>query len=48
MGKPTGFMEFDRQVASERNPLERVNDWEEFHLHLSTSTLQQQGCTKRI
>lgn len=43
MGKPTGFMEFDRQVASERDPLERVHDWEEFHLHLSTTTLQQQG-----
>ncbi len=43
MGKPTGFMEFDRQVASERDPLERVHDWEEFHLHLATATLQQQG-----
>jgi glutamate synthase (NADPH/NADH) small chain len=43
MGKPTGFLEFERQVAAERDPLERVNDWEEFHLHIGDPTLQQQG-----
>jgi len=43
MGKPTGFMEFDRKLADERDPLERVNDYNEFHLHISESTLQQQG-----
>jgi len=43
MGKPTGFLEFERQVAAERDPLQRVNDWEEFHLHIADKTLQQQG-----
>lgn len=43
MGKPTGFLEFDRTLADERDPLERVKDYNEFHLHISESTLQQQG-----
>ena len=43
MGKPTGFLEFERQSVPERPPLERVQDWDEFHLHLSTGDLQQQG-----
>lgn len=43
MGKPTGFMEFERTLAPDRNPTERVKDWEEFHLHLTDSQLQDQG-----
>ena len=43
MGKPTGFIEFTRQAPAERPPLERIKDFEEFHLHLSDRTLQQQG-----
>ena len=43
MGKPTGFLEFERQSLPERPPLERIQDWNEFHLHLSTGDLQQQG-----
>ena len=43
MGKPTGFMEFERTLAPERAPLERVLDYNEFHLHISDKTLQQQG-----
>ncbi|HXF63658.1 MAG TPA: glutamate synthase subunit beta [Caldilineaceae bacterium] len=43
MGKPTGFMEYTRELAAERDPLERVHDWDEFHLHLSDGKLQQQG-----
>lgn len=43
MGKPTGFMEFARETPAERPPLERIKDFEEFHLHLSDRTLQQQG-----
>jgi len=30
MGKPTGFKEFPRQTATERDPLERIKDWGEF------------------
>ena len=43
MGKPTGFLEFERQPFPERPPLERIQVWDEFHLHLSTEDLQQQG-----
>lgn len=43
MGKPTGFMEFTRETPSERDAWERVNDWGEFHIHLSDKTLREQG-----
>ena len=43
MGKPTGFMEFEREVAAEADPLERVKHWEEFHLHFGVDKLQAQG-----
>src|SRR5258706_1491051 len=33
MAKPTGFMEFDRELPPDRAPQERVKDWQEFHLH---------------
>lgn len=31
MGKPTGFLEFQRKTISDRAPLERLKDWEEIH-----------------
>ena len=43
MGKPTGFLEFERQTFPERPPLERIQDWDEFHLHLTIQDLQEQG-----
>lgn len=43
MAKPTGFLEFTRQTPAEREPLARVHDWQEFHLHLDDATLQTQG-----
>ncbi|MEE2908776.1 MAG: glutamate synthase subunit beta [Candidatus Poribacteria bacterium] len=43
MGKPTGFMEYDRELPNDRSPLERIKDWEEFHLHFDKSKLQAQG-----
>ncbi len=43
MGKPTGFLEYKRETPPERDPLERLNDWEEFHLHLPGKALQKQG-----
>src|SRR6516225_5723503 len=33
MGKPTGFLEYQRELPSDRSPLERVHDWHEFHDH---------------
>ena len=43
MGKPTGFMEYERDLGKDRDPLERVKDWDEFHLHLGAGDLQNQG-----
>ncbi len=43
MGKPTGFMEYNREVAPDRDIKERVKDWDEFHLHLPDDKQQNQG-----
>jgi glutamate synthase (NADPH/NADH) small chain len=43
MGKPTGFIEYLRELPVDRAPSERVKDWNEFHLHLDDKKLRQQG-----
>jgi len=43
MGKPTGFIEYLRELPVDRAPAERVRDWNEFHLHLDEKKLRQQG-----
>ncbi|HTP49064.1 MAG TPA: glutamate synthase subunit beta [Anaeromyxobacteraceae bacterium] len=43
MGKPTGFMEYEREPAHDRSPLERIKDWNEFHDPVPVATLQTQG-----
>lgn len=43
MGKPTGFMEYQREVPRERAPLERIKDWEEFKLPFSEEASRTQG-----
>ena len=43
MGKPTGFLEYLREVPADRPPLERVRDWNEFHLHMEEKPLRNQG-----
>lgn len=43
MGKPTGFMEYDREVSSAQEPLERVKHFQEFHTHLPIEEQQKQG-----
>ncbi len=43
MGKPTGFMEYARQTAAERPPLERIKNWNEFAEKLELKVLQTQG-----
>ncbi len=43
MGKPTGFIEFEREIPADRAPLERVKDWNEFHLHMPEPALKTQG-----
>jgi len=43
MGKPTGFIEYLREIPVDRTPLERVRDWKEFHLHMEEKKLRNQG-----
>lgn len=43
MGKPTGFLEFVRELPVDKDPLERINNWDEFHLHLPEEKLRNQG-----
>lgn len=43
MGKPTGFMEFARELPGSRAPVERIGDWLEFHEDLGEEKLRQQG-----
>ena len=43
MGKPTGFIEFQRELPADRPALERIHDWNEFHLHMEESALRKQG-----
>ncbi|NKB67509.1 MAG: glutamate synthase small subunit [Candidatus Latescibacteria bacterium] len=43
MAKPTGFMEFNRELPRDRPPDERIADWNEFHLHMPDDKLQDQG-----
>ncbi|MFQ5561252.1 MAG: glutamate synthase subunit beta [Nitrospinota bacterium] len=43
MGKPTGFMEFDRQQPEKRPIEERIKDYKELHQDLTEEELQTQG-----
>jgi glutamate synthase (NADPH) small chain len=43
MGKPTGFIEYLREIPVDRTTTERVRDWNEFHLHMDEKKLRQQG-----
>ncbi|MFP4565008.1 MAG: glutamate synthase subunit beta [Spirochaetaceae bacterium] len=43
MGKPTGFMEYERVRGPERDERERIRDYEEFHGHLDEHKRQEQG-----
>lgn len=43
MGKPSGFIEYLREIPVDRTPAERVRDWKEFHLHMEERQLRQQG-----
>jgi glutamate synthase (NADPH/NADH) small chain len=43
MGKPTGFIEYLRELPVDRSPTERVRDWKEFHHHMDDKRLRQQG-----
>jgi glutamate synthase (NADPH/NADH) small chain len=43
MGKPTGFLDYLRELPLDRPALERIKDWNEFHLHADESRLRDQA-----
>ena len=43
MGKPTGFIEYLRELPLDRPALERIRDYYEFHLHMPEADLRKQA-----
>lgn len=43
MGKATGFMEYEREVPGELEPLERISSWAEFSVPMNEEQLRTQG-----
>src|SRR5512142_2457449 len=43
MGKPTGFIEYLRELPLDRAALERIRDWNEFHVHMAEEKLREQA-----
>lgn len=43
MGKPTGFMDYKREVSGVVKPKQRINNFNEFHEHLTQEEQQLQG-----
>src|SRR2546421_5174329 len=43
MGKPTGFIEYLRELPLDRSAIERIRDWNEFHFHMEDGKLREQG-----
>ena len=43
VGKPTGFLEYERKVSTDVSPKQRIKNFKEFHEHLSTEEQQLQG-----
>src|ERR1043166_7724152 len=43
MGKPTGFIEYLRELPADRPPAERISDWDEFHFHMEAAKLREQA-----
>ena len=43
MGKPTGFIEYERQANEETGPKERIRNFNEFHVPLSEEERRTQA-----
>lgn len=43
MGKPTGFIEFLREIPTDIDPRDRIRNWDEFHIPLPDENLRDQG-----
>jgi glutamate synthase (NADPH/NADH) small chain len=43
MGRPTGFIDYLRELPLDRPALERIRDWNEFHQHMEQGKLREQA-----
>jgi glutamate synthase (NADPH/NADH) small chain len=43
MGKPTGFLDYARELPLDRGALQRIADWNEFHEHMDGVKLRDQA-----
>ena len=43
MGKPTGFLEYVRELPLDRSATKRIADWNEFHEHMDDKKLREQA-----
>ncbi len=43
MGKPTGFLDYERKVSADVSPKQRIKNFNEFHEHLTMEEQQLQG-----
>src|SRR6266446_6906253 len=43
MGKPTGFIDYLRELPLDRSAVERIQDWNEFHYHMEETKLREQA-----
>jgi len=43
MGKPTGFLEYSREIPQELTPGDRLRNWDEFHVAMPDNNVQTQG-----
>jgi glutamate synthase (NADPH/NADH) small chain len=43
MGKPTGFLEYLRELPLDRAAIDRIRDWNEFHDHMPEAKLREQA-----
>ena len=47
MGKPTGFLEYERTEARSVEPKERIKNFNEFHVFLSKENQQKQAAKEK-
>jgi glutamate synthase (NADPH/NADH) small chain len=43
MGKPTGFIDYLRELPLDRPAIKRIKDWNEFHFHMEEGRLREQA-----
>ena len=43
MGKPTGFIDYLREMPLDRSATERIRDWNEFHFQMEEKNLREQA-----